>query len=66
MLHPGRPVKRPIKDILPTLNALGYFSAAQRIQCYWKKRGDRGKRKMVEPTGIEPATTTMPLWCSTN
>lgn len=24
------------------------------------------KRKMVEPTGLEPATPTMPLWCSTN
>ena len=66
MLHPGRPVKRPMKDILPTLNALGYFSAAHTIRCYWIKRGDRGKRKMVEPTGIEPATPTMPLWCSTN
>ena len=45
MLHPGRPVKSPMKDILPTLNALGYFSAAQTIWCYWKKRGDRGKKK---------------------
>ena len=65
MLHPERPVKSTMKDILPTLNVMGYFSAAQTIQCDWKKRGDRGK-KMVEPTGIEPATPTMPLWCSTN
>ena len=45
MLHPERPVKRPMKDILPTLNALGYFSAAQRIQCYWKKEVIAGKEK---------------------
>lgn len=25
-----------------------------------------GLKGMVEPTGIEPATPTMPLWCSTN
>jgi hypothetical protein len=24
------------------------------------------ERRLVEPTGFEPATPTMPLWCSTN
>ena len=44
MLHPERPVKRPMKDILPTLNALGYFSAAQTIQCYWENEAIAEKK----------------------
>ena len=33
---------------------------------WWASTSHRIKGRMVEPTGLEPATPTMPLWCSTN
>ena len=67
MLHESSAVKSQLQDILYSAQKLGYFSEPLTdSKTQQLVKNERDKRKMVEPTGVEPATPTMPLWCSTN